>query len=95
MSKALYSHTKYDFVNMVEKTENIVNLPIVTHRTLAASGGSVVVTIPTEWLKQNNLKAGDTVILVANGHLTVIKDNPNIINQIKQSLTLPSLTPSQ
>ena len=69
------------------------DLPIVTHRTLVASGGSIMVTIPQEWLKQNDLKAGDKVILVANGHLTVHKDNQELINKIKQSLTV--MTPSQ
>lgn len=70
---------------MIQKTEN-QELPIVTHRMLVASGGSVVVTIPPEWLKQNNLQAGDRVILVANGHLTVLKDNPQIVTQIKNQL---------
>ncbi|HLC33120.1 MAG TPA: AbrB/MazE/SpoVT family DNA-binding domain-containing protein [Candidatus Nanoarchaeia archaeon] len=70
---------------MTQKTET-QEMPIVTHRTLVASGGSVVVTIPPEWLKQNNLQAGDRVLLVANGHLTVLKDNPELVNQIKNQL---------
>ncbi|MCX6709320.1 MAG: AbrB/MazE/SpoVT family DNA-binding domain-containing protein [Candidatus Woesearchaeota archaeon] len=78
---------------MEQKTENPNELPFVAHRTLVANGGSIVVTIPPEWLKQNDLKAGDRVILVANGHLTVLKDNPEFISRMKESLTV--ITPSQ
>ena len=45
-----------------------------------------MVTIPPEWLKQNALKAGDRVILVANRHLTILKDNPEFITKLQESL---------
>lgn len=64
-------------------TENNEILPIITQRTLAGSGDSYVITIPKEWLKQKNLGKGDKVILVANGNLTVYKDEPEIRKKLR------------
>jgi len=34
-------------------------------------GGSMAITIPKSWLKEHKLKAGDTVVKVANSILTI------------------------
>ena len=64
-----------------------VELPIIIKRTLVANGDSLMISIPPEWLKQNNLQKGDSVILVANGNLTIHVDNPEIRNMLSQKLS--------
>lgn len=45
----------------------IKNIPIVEKKKLVASGASVVVVIPKQWLKENGLGVGSEVLMVANG----------------------------
>ena len=63
-----------------------IELPIIARRTLVANGDSIMVSIPAEWLKQKDLKKGDTVILVANGNLTIHQDNPEVISTLSQKI---------
>ncbi|MBS3138148.1 hypothetical protein J4207_00415 [Candidatus Woesearchaeota archaeon] len=62
-------------------------LPFVARRKLISAGGSVLIALPAEWLKQKDLKKGDSVILVANGNLQIFKDNPDVVRNIKSSLS--------
>lgn len=66
-------------------------LPIITRRTLTSSGDSTVIAIPTEWLKQRGLQRGDSVILIANGNLTVHKDEPEICKKLSEQLKVEEL----
>ncbi|MBS3115651.1 AbrB/MazE/SpoVT family DNA-binding domain-containing protein [Candidatus Woesearchaeota archaeon] len=54
------------------------------------SGDSVTVAIPTEWLKQNELKKGDEIILIANGKITISKETPELIRDLSNSITTNS-----
>lgn len=64
----------------------IKHIPIVEKKKLAASGASVVVVIPRQWLEENNLKAGDEVLMVANGDLKFMKINKDNIDKLRNSL---------
>ena len=67
------------------ETKN-VELPIILKRTLVANGDYLMISVPPEWLKQNNLQKGDSVILVANGNLTIHVDNREIRSTLSQKL---------
>ena len=67
-----------------------LELPIIARRTLIGNGGSVMIALPAEWLKQKGLEQGDKVILVANGNLSVYRDDPKIIHELSQKLNLNS-----
>jgi len=67
-----------------------VELPIIARRTLIGSGGSVMIALPSEWLKQKGLGQGDKVVLVANGNLTVFKEDPELIQKLSQKLNAHS-----
>ena len=65
----------------IEKT-----LPVIARRKLVASGGSTVVSVPIEWLKQYSLKEGDNVLIVANGSLKIIPDDKETIEKLHKAL---------
>jgi len=46
-----------------------ISPPIIKKGRLVISGASLVVTMPQEWIKENNLKAGDEIMIVSNGDL--------------------------
>lgn len=47
-------------------------MPTLTERTLMPMGdGGLVMTIPKSWARYYGLKAGDKVIVITNGELTV------------------------
>jgi len=63
---------------------NIKNGVMLETRKLMKSGTSTVVTIPTEWLKEHGLEAGQEVLMLANGDLhfmTLTKDNVDRVNK--------------
>jgi len=70
------------------KKENIENsgLPIIVRRRLSISGASLVISIPKEWLDEKGLTQGDKVILVANGDLTIHKDDPSVVKELSAKL---------
>jgi len=41
-------------------------------RTVIASGGSFLITLPKEFIKRHAIKAGDYLPIVGNAHLTVL-----------------------
>ncbi len=61
-------------------------LPVIARRKLVSSGGSTVVSVPVEWLKQFSLKEGDNVLVVANGSLKIIPDDKETIEKLHQAL---------
>ncbi len=64
----------------------IKHIPIVEKKKLVASGASVVVVIPKQWLKENGLEAGSEVLMVANGDLKFMKINKESISKLRKSL---------
>ncbi|MBU0958193.1 MAG: AbrB/MazE/SpoVT family DNA-binding domain-containing protein [Nanoarchaeota archaeon] len=59
---------------------------MVEKRKLVASGSSVVAVIPKQWLEGNGLKAGDEVLMIANGDLKFQKMTGENIERIKNQL---------
>lgn len=50
------------------------------------NGDSLVIAIPTEWLKEKGLAKGDSVVLVANGNLTIHKDDPELRKKLSEAM---------
>ena len=46
-------------------------MPILVERSLFKIGGGFAVTLPKEWVRNNNLKPGDKVEVIANREVTV------------------------
>jgi len=69
-----------------DKKEEGKILPVIVRRKLLTSGGSTVVSVPIEWLKQFSLKEGDNVLVVANGSLKIIPDNKEIIERLHKAV---------
>lgn len=46
-------------------------MPILVERKLFATGDSLAVTLPKEWARYFQLKAGDVVEVVANTELSI------------------------
>ena len=72
----------------MSSVQDKAELPIITKRTLNLSGDSLVVSLPREWIRQKGLKKGDKVILIANGDLTVHKDNQELVKKLSESLKI-------
>jgi len=49
--------------------------PYIGQRKLISIGGSVYICIPTEFLKENDLKVGDEVTIVARREMLISKSN--------------------
>ena len=64
----------------------VLNPTIVKKAKLVTSGSSVVVTVPQEWMKENNLKAGEEILVIANGDLIIKKMNEENIKNIRNQL---------
>lgn len=65
----------------------IKEIPIVEKRKLVASGASVMLVVPKQWLEENGLEKGDEVLMVANGDLMFRKITKENVNKIKQQLS--------
>lgn len=63
-------------------------IPLIERRKLTRSGTAVVIRVPQDWMKENGLKEGDDVIMVANGDLVFKKITPQNIEAIRSQLTL-------
>ena len=61
-------------------------LPVIARRKLMASGGSVMVAVPKEWLEQHSLSSGDEVLMVANGSLRVLPESKELIEKLHKIL---------
>lgn len=46
-------------------------MPILVERSLFKIGGGFAVTLPKEWVRHNNLKSKDKVVVVANKVVTI------------------------
>ncbi len=49
-------------------------------------GSSVVVSVPREWLNEKGLEAGQEIILVANGNLTIMKNDSDANEKLRNQL---------
>ena len=58
----------------------------VEKRKLMASGASIVLTAPKEWTDENNLKAGEEVIMVMNGSLNFMLSTEENMKKIRTQL---------
>ena len=68
------------------KKMNKKELPIITKRKLVTSGGSIVVSIPKEWLKRHSLNSGDEVLIIANNSLKILPRDEKIINKLRENI---------
>ena len=66
--------------------------PGVETRRLVKSGASVIVSIPPEWLNENGLHAGDSVMFISNGDLVFKKITQDNVDKIKEKLNLNDLS---
>ena len=64
----------------------IKEVPIVEKRKLVASGASVMLVVPKQWLEENGLDRGDEVLMVANGDLTFKKMTKENVDKIRNQL---------
>jgi len=63
-----------------------LNTPIVKKGKLMKLGSSVVVAVPSEWLKDKDLEAGKEIVIVANGNLTIMKNENEINEKLRNQL---------
>ncbi len=71
----------------INKEEVKENLPVIVRRKILSSGGSKVISVPVEWLKQYSLKEGDDVLVIANGSLKIIPDDKKIIAKLHEAVS--------
>ena len=74
----------------------IKEVPMVEKKKLIASGASVMLVVPKQWLKENNLEAGNEVLMVANGDLMFRKITQENVDRIKHQLSnhIPTGSPA-
>lgn len=58
----------------------------VEKRKLTSSGSSIVLTVPKEWIEENNLGAGQEVIMVMNGSLNFMPVTDDNMRKIRNQL---------
>jgi antitoxin component of MazEF toxin-antitoxin module len=68
--------------------------PIVEKRRLVASGSSVMLVVPKQWLEENGLDKGDDILMVANGDLTFKKMTKENVDKIRNQLSYHNQTSS-
>ena len=51
-------------------------MPIIERRRIYAAGHSLAITLPKGWLAYFDIKAGDTVQVIANGEITISPFDP-------------------
>ncbi len=64
----------------------IQHTPIVEKRKLIASGSSVALIVPKQWLKEHGLEAGEEVLMIANGDLRFMKIEKESVEKIRNQL---------
>ncbi|MGA2130297.1 MAG: AbrB/MazE/SpoVT family DNA-binding domain-containing protein [Candidatus Pacearchaeota archaeon] len=72
----------------------IKDVPIVEKRKLVASGSSVMLVVPKQWLEENGLDKGDEVLMVANGDLSFKKMTKENVDKIRNQLANHTQTSS-
>jgi len=60
--------------------------PSVEEKKLLKVGSSVVITLPQEWLKENNVGAGDKVIMSVNGNIEIMRNDENKIKELNEKI---------
>ena len=65
----------------------IKEVPMVEKKKLIASGASVMLVVPKQWLEENGLNKGDEVLMVANGDLTFKKITKENVDKIRNQLS--------
>jgi hypothetical protein len=73
---------------------DIEHSPIVEKRRLVASGSSVMLVVPKQWLEENDLTAGNELLMIANGDLTFKKMTKENIEKIRNQLSFHNQTSS-
>lgn len=63
-----------------------LNTPIVKKGKLMKLGSSVVVAVPSEWLSDRGLEAGKEIVIVANGNLTIMKNEKEVNEKLRNQL---------
>jgi antitoxin component of MazEF toxin-antitoxin module len=57
----------------------LIKMPVIEERNVTMSGASFAITLPQEWVKENNIKAGDKILVKANGHIEIrVKNEDNL-----------------
>lgn len=69
-------------------------MPLIERRKLTKSGTAIVLRVPPDWMRENGLKDGDDVMMVANGDLVFKKITPENIEAIRNQLDNITLTRS-
>lgn len=64
----------------------VLNTPIVKQGKLMKVGSSIVIAVPPEWLEDKKLEAGQDIIIVANGNLTIMKNDTENRNKLTQHI---------
>jgi len=59
-------------------------LPVIEERKIFQIGGSLAVTIPSEWLEQTGLKAGSTVTVIANNEIRIVPSSPKLVERLHE-----------
>ncbi|MBU2616971.1 MAG: AbrB/MazE/SpoVT family DNA-binding domain-containing protein [Nanoarchaeota archaeon] len=64
-------------------------MPMLEERRVTLSGSSLIMTLPKEWIEENGIKAGDTILIKVNGHIEIrAKNNENLDIMNKEILQI-------
>lgn len=63
-----------------------IQSPIVKRGKLVTSGSSIVITMPKEWIEEHKLKAGDEVMIISNGNVTIQPITEKNVEKIRNQL---------
>ncbi len=66
----------------------LIKMPVLEERRITLSGSSFIMTLPKEWIEENNIKAGDTVLVKANGHIEVRVKSQDNLEQMNKEIVL-------
>jgi len=59
-------------------------MPVIEERRVTLSGSSLIMTLPKEWIEEHKIKAGDKILVKANGHIEVrvrTEENLRLMNE--------------
>jgi phosphate uptake regulator len=55
----------------MENLKELIKMPVIEERRVTLSGSSLIMTLPKDWIDEHNIKAGDKILIKANGHLEI------------------------
>ena len=65
----------------------LIKMPVIEERRVTKSGSSFIITLPKEWIEENGIKEGVTVLVKANEHIEIrIKSDENL-KQMNKEIT--------